>query len=257
MLWEEDEPITFYPEQRRYIRIETDATSTYHDASNPHASRINIIISGEGIVLRGSTSLNGGRMMAILEALGNANIGAVGTVRVELARQGLPTLSDQRDFRTVEAPPIRSGSRRISLPPFEVRPVEGPEDQMWTTLNWPEDMNSVASSAEMENGTLVIYYSTVFPKYLARREVLERRDPSLAASFIKRYEIWLAVHSFLLYQDQKASESATGVTGRHHDEEDSELAEIRERQERCRIATLASTFASREVRSQADLTDLE
>lgn len=174
---------------------------------------------------------------------------------MELSRQGLPSLSDQRDFRIVERPPIRPSSRQVSLPPFTVVPVEGPDVEMWTTLNWPDDINSVASSAEMDNGTLTIYYSTLFPKFVARRERLEGRDTSLAASYVKRYEIWLAVHSFLLYQDQQ-TQAASG-TERRPEEEDSEVAEVRERQERCRIATLAAIFASREVRAQTDLTDTE
>jgi len=256
ILWEEEEAITFYPEQRRYIRIETDAMSNYHDASNPQSSKINVIVSDGTLVLRGTTSLNGGRMRAIFEVPASTTVGQTGTVRVELSRQRLPGLSDQRDFRIVERPPIRPGSRQVTLPPFTVVPVEGPQDEMWTTLNWPDDINSVASSAEMDNGILTIYYSTLFPKFVARRERLESRDTSIAASFVKRYEIWLAVHSFLLYQDQKAQESAGG-TERHTEEQDSELAETRERQERCRIATLAAIFASREVRAQTDLTDTE
>ncbi len=257
ILWGEGDPITFYPDQRRYLRIETDATSAYHDASNPQTSRINIIVSEGTVVLRGTTSLSGGRMRAIFETPASSNLGMTGTIRVELARQGLPTLFDQRDYKIVEAPPIRPSSRQVTLPPFNVQPVEGPGDGMWATLNWPEDVNSVASSAVMDNGTLTIYYSTVFPKYLARRETLERRDPTLAASFVKRYEIWLAVHSFLLYQDQQALGSHSGPTEHHPIEEDSELAEIRERQERCRIATLAAIFASREVRSQTDIAEIE
>jgi hypothetical protein len=257
ILWDEGEPITFYGDQRRYLRIETDATSSYHDASNAHASRINVIVSSGDVVLRGTTSLNGGRMRAIFECPANSNVSAAGTIRVELARQGLPTLFDQRNFEIVEAPPIRPSSRQVSLPPFKILPVDGPTDTMWATLDWPEDVNGVASSAVMDNGTLTIYYSKVFPKYLTRREVLERRDPSLAASFVKRYEIWLAVHSFLLYQDQQSSSDTTGVTGQHVDSDDSEIAEVRERQERCRIATLAAIFASREVRSQVAVTDSE
>ena len=69
---------------------------------------------------------------------------------------------------------------------------------------------------------------------------------------------WLAVHSFLLYQDERGPVEIPIMTGQHIDTYDSELAERRERQERCRIATLASIFASREVRSQVtDTADSE
>jgi hypothetical protein len=108
----------------------------------------------------------------------------------------------------------------------------------------------VASSANKENGLLVIYYSTAFPKYATQRAAFERRDPALANSFTARYEIWLAVHSLLFYQDQQAASSSSGQGQQR--EEDPEFLEAREREERSRIATLASLFASREVLSATD-----
>lgn len=101
----------------------------------------------------------------------------------------------------------------------------------------------------MENGTLDIYYSTVFPKYAEQRHAFERRNVADADSFTKRYEIWLAVHSLLLYQDQQ--EQLAAETQRQS-EEDDEVLEMRERQERSRLATIAAMFASREVRSMGD-----
>jgi len=254
ILWEENEPITFYPGQRRYIRIETDANSNYHNPNDPAASRINIIVTNGGVVRCGSTPLQGGRMRAIFEAIPNANVGDSGTIRVELTRPGLPILSDERSFSIVETPPVRPASRRVTLPPFEVRPVNGPEDPMWNTLGWPDDINSVASSTVEESGKLVIYYSTLFPKYANQRAAFEHRDLPLADSFTKRYTIWLAVHSLLLYQDQQAAEATATIVGqRRLGEQDSEFIEDYERRERCRIATLSVLFAAREVQLQAGL----
>ena len=141
-------------------------------------------------------------------------------------------------------PPARPAARAVTLPPFDHQPVEGPEDPRWATLGWPDNINTVASSAEMENGTLMIYYSTVFPKYASQFAAFERRDPAVAHSFAERYKIWLAVHSLLFYQDQLPG--AVGES-RPRAEEDPEIAEMREREERCRTATLAAVYAAREV----------
>lgn len=234
--------ITFHSEQRRYLRVETDANSSYHDALNPTASRVNVIVTGEGLQLRGTTPLEGGRMRIILEGKATAHVGAMGVIRVELSRPGLPSLADERRFRIVEVPPAQPADRQASLPPFETRPVNGPDDSQWNTLDWPEDTSSVASSAVTENGKLIIYYSTVYPKYANRRAALEQRDTAVAASFSKRYEIWLAVHSLLLFQAQKDKEGSPDQSGI-----DPVLEETREREERCRVAIISALFAAREA----------
>jgi hypothetical protein len=250
-LWGESDEITFYPEQRRYLRIITDANSTYHNPSDPTASRINIVV-GDQIVFRGSTALQGGRMRVIAEGMAGAQIGHTGILRVELARPGLPVLIDERKYRIVTTPPARPSGHRISLPPFKTVPVNGPDDPKWTQFAWPDDVSLIASEAQMEEGTLAIYYSTVFPKFAAQRHALENRDTALAVSFAKRYEIWIAVHSLLHYQDQQRAtagpgeaESGEAVSGRPP--EDPEFAAERERQERCRMAILSSLFAAREL----------
>jgi hypothetical protein len=241
IVWDEEAPIGFYPGQRRYIRIETDANSSYYNPDNPAASRINIIAQVP-VTLKGSTPLRGGRMRAILDAIDGTSIDDNGTLRVELSRPGLTTLSDQRGIVIHEAPPARPGRQQLSLPPFETRPV-APEEERWAALGWPDDVASVASSAVMENGTLVIYYSTAYPKYAAHLARYEQRDPGLAASFTTRYEVWLAAHSLLYYRDQEEAAAQHPAV----EEADADAAEDRERQERCRMATLAALFAAREV----------
>ena len=107
------------------------------------------------MLLRGSTPLQGGRMRLILDGVTGARVGATGTIRVELTRPGLPTLADQRSFEVVETPPVRPADQQITLPPFRWQEVEGPDDQRWTDLGWPDDSGEVASSAELEEDTLV------------------------------------------------------------------------------------------------------
>jgi hypothetical protein len=225
------------------VRIETDANSTYHNANDPDASRLNFIATGEGLVVKGSTPLTGGRLRVILECMSGTPIGQQGGLRVELTRAGLPTLSDQRLVQVVEPPPARPTRRALTLPPFDVRAV-APQDEQWAILGWPDDAGSVASSAEMEDGVHVVYYSTAFPKYATQRARYEQREPAVAASFTKRYEVWLATHSLLLHHDQQSSAPAETLASA---ETNPDVAEEQERLERCRMATVAGLFAAREV----------
>jgi hypothetical protein len=248
---DEEREITFYSEQRKYVRIETDANSTYHDPNDPHRSNINIIVDSD-LALRGSTALKDGRMRAIIEGLNSSQQGNTGTIRVELKRPGLAVLIDERRYRIVEAPKAKPAERQVSVPPFRAERVEGPDDQTWTQLGWPDNVNAIASQAQMEDGTLVVYYSAVFPKYARQLTLLEGRNIDLGASFTSRYEIWLIVHSLLKYQDdQLAAGSRANQYGTDSEiapiQDESEVDEIKEREERCRIAIMSTMFAAREI----------
>ena len=245
IVWDESEPITFFAEQTRYLRIETDAESSYHDSSDPRKSRVNIIIEDASLTIAGTTPLKGGRMRAIVRCGTNAKLKAEGIIRIELTRPGLPALRDSRPYTIVAPPQAKPGKSAISVPRIDPRPIS-PEHQQWAILNWPtDDFSFAASSSEMENGTLVVWYSTVFPSYARELSVLEARDPALAKSFNTRYAIWLAVHSLLLQEEAQSSEKVPEETA----------TEV-ERQERCRVARLSAMMASREVRelksSQSD-----
>lgn len=244
VVWDDGAEIPFYPSQRRYVRIETDANSTYHNPGNPTASRINIVAPSANLILRGSTPLEGGRMRAIFEAQSDAQVDSTGILRIELSRPGMATLHDEHTYRIVPTPEEKPSDRTLTLPPFDIRPVDDPDAQLWTDLDWPEDINSVASSAQMEEGKLVIYYSKLFPKYADQLLSLEKRDTVLATSFTKRYEIWLVVHSFLLFRDQQEAEDPTAASSNIPD---SDATETRERQERCRLANIAAMVAAREI----------
>jgi hypothetical protein len=187
-------------------------------------------------------------MLAVIDVPGGTQVGSTGMLRIELSRSGLPVLSDQRAIVVTAAPPARTESQQLSLPLFDTRPV-GPDDDQWTTLGWPDDVSAIASAAVMENGTLVIFYSTAYPQYAGALARFEQRAAGGAESFKKRYEIWLATHSLLYYRDQEsaAQQSPSDETG-------TEEAEDREREERCRMAFLAALFASREVELAASAT---
>jgi len=245
ILRDEEKAIRFYPSQSRYIRIETDAQSQYHDHKKPEASRINVMVMGEGLAKEvATTPLKGGRMRVIFKCLKSIEIGVKGNIRVELTRPGLPVLFDECGYEVVKPPEAKKSQRKITLPPFKCIPVD-PDSSLWIeTLSWPDDSTKVASEAIFANGELIIYFSTVFPRYFDQMTFFERRDPMQAKSFTERYKIWIAVHSLFIFEAQQNSDDrSNGIE---------EVAEERSKwecEERCRSAALAVLFATREVKS--------
>jgi hypothetical protein len=143
----------------------------------------------------------------------------------------------------------------LTLPPFRVEPV-GPQEERWTQLAWPDDVNTIASDSEPDAGTLVVYFSTAFPPYSNQLAKLEKLDTVLAASFTERYKIWLAVHALMKEQHEKDTTERAGL-GEQQDVFDSDVADQRDREERVRVATLAAMFAAREVREGAEAAGAE
>ena len=99
----------------------------------------------------------------------------------------------------------------------------------------------------MNEGVIYIYYSTAFPRFVAEKKRFEQQNPTLAGSFQHRYELWLAVHALLVYQDEQDSEQG---------DDSLEAAELA-RQERCRLASIAAMVASQEVRTGVNTEDTE
>lgn len=244
LVWEEDEAIDLYPGQRRYLRVETDAPSSYHVVTGPAVSRINPLVIGDGLRMVTTTPLEGGRMRVVVECVDGTPVGGEGTVRVELMRPALPMLQSERKVQIVEPPHVEDDKRKLPAPEFDVRALT-PADPMWSTLNWPDGPSEMASQTVSDDGKLTVYYSSVFPKFADRRAAFERRSPALAASFTCRYEIWLAVHSFLLDSDQKQNGLPAPETS-DASQKDADPEEW-ERRERIRVATLASLIAAREA----------
>ena len=84
IVWPDGESIPMYPDQRRYVRVETDANSLHHDAKDPAKSHVNPVVTGPGLLSQGSTPLTGGRMRIIVGCAADAKVGDTGTVLVEL-----------------------------------------------------------------------------------------------------------------------------------------------------------------------------
>jgi hypothetical protein len=248
IVWDEEKDIPFYGGQRRYIRIETDANSDYHDADDLRRSRINIAV-GHDLKVFGTSPLKGGRMRVGIESTVSVAVGSTGSIRVELYRKGLPALSDERQYRIVELPQSKDQERKATLPDFDVIPVAGPEEDDWDYITDDEDVDVArhASGAVMNAGKLYVYYSTAFPRFETEFRRFEQQKPALAQSFQARYELWLAVHSLLMYQEETVSSIPA---------DEATLIESK-RQERCRLATIAAMVASQEIKTGVATEDIE
>ncbi len=167
--------------------------------------------------------------------------GATGAVLVELHRQGLPVLSDEREYRIIGAPRPREPERQSSLPDFEVIPVPGPQDSNWMYIcddTDDVDVTRHASNFTANEGKLYIYYSEAFPRFATEVKRFERQNDAMASSFRTRYEMWVAVHSLLMYEQLEREELP---------EFTDEQAEAFWRQERVRLGVIAVMVASQEV----------
>jgi hypothetical protein len=241
IVWPHEKPIGFYPGQSRYIRIETDAQSHYHNHTNSEFSRVNVFRLGNGLLEEiPTTPLKGGRMRVILRSTEQATTGEQGKICIELTRPGLPVLRDERNFEITKMPSAKSARKQVTLPPFRCIAID-PQHEMWSILGWPDDPTVVATQSEQTNGELQIYYSTVFPQYANQLALFERKDITQAKSFMERYQLWIAVHSLFIFEQQQS------VTTQYSEAPEEKL--LWEREERCRSATLAVLFAAREVKS--------
>ncbi len=242
IMWDDEREMPFYAGQRRYVRVETDANSDYHDPDDPSMSRLNIAV-GDDLRVFGTSPLKGGRMRIGVECLESVVVGSTGSLRVELYRKGLPALSDEREYDIVEPPEPKEQGRHSTLPDFEVIAVPGPEDDDWEYICDDAEDTQVtrhASNFVMNERKLYVYYSEAFPRFATEVRRFEQQNEALAASFRARYEMWLAVHSLLMYQETQ-TEDATGLP--------EDAAEEMGRQERARLAVIAAMVAAQEVRS--------
>lgn len=237
-------PLTLYPGQRRYVRIRTDANSTYHDPQDLSASKFNFLIMGEGVKLSGTTALRDGHLRAVIAASPECTIGATGNFRVELYRTGLSPLNAEVPLAIVKPPEVSKGTEKVKLPKIDILPVTSVESEEWVTLTWPDDVREVAFdySYKKTDDTLVIRYSTVFPRFDGVFKAFAARDLPASVSFQKRYEMWLTAMTIIHWQDVETD--ATKMTDESIDQE---LIDNYKRDELRRFAKIAIIYAQRDV----------
>jgi len=103
--------ITLFKEQRRYIRVETDANSTYHTPEKPKALS-HIIATIDGVKVAGSTPLKGGRMRIILGAAAEPPV-APKAICASSCPVLAATLGDERGMKIIEAPKAEPRSGQL------------------------------------------------------------------------------------------------------------------------------------------------
>ncbi len=245
-----DEDATFFPGQRRYLRVRTDAHSKYHDAADPLKSRFSFLVDGEELRYAGSSELRDGHMRIIFAAREEAPVGATGRITVELRPPNRSTLTSSLPYRIVETPPAKSSSAKINLPKIDCQPVESKDSEEWVGLGWPDDIAEVAADYEyvVASDTLRIRYSTLFPRYKSVLDQLSAKNAALAASFRRRYEIWLISSVLIHWQDTQADATKLGDAELEPDAiDDYRKDEIR------RMAKTAVLYTQREVTQAAVL----
>jgi hypothetical protein len=249
ILRDDNKPITLFPGQRKWLRIETDAPSSYFDPNDKKNSKINFIIS-EHLFIVAVSALRGGRMRLAVEAKKESAINAAGQIRVELYRTGMSPESDTAEYLIVAAPKEQEKKRTTTFPSFEIIKVDGPNDERWTNISEDSsDTGRHASRATLTEGVLYIYYSAVFPKFEQEAKRWASQDVQKAKSFERRYEVWLAVHALLIQEAESDRE------GEAEKEENDEISEEFLRQERCRAAVMAAMVANQEVKAGDLLVD--
>jgi hypothetical protein len=92
----------------------------------------------------------------------------------------------------------------------------------------------------MNEGKLYVYYSEAFPRFALEVNAFEQQNEALAKSFRSRYEMWLAVHALLMYQETEVDNPS---------ELPEKVTEEMGRQERSRLAVIAAMVASQDVKS--------
>lgn len=245
-----DGALSFFPGQRRYVRIRTDAHSKYHDAADPLKSRFSFLVGGNEVQYKGTTELRDGHMRAIFAASTESVVGGNGAITVELRRLNDTTLSHTVQFEIVEAPLAKAGTAKLNLPNIDCQPVTDPASQEWIDLGWSEDVNEVAGDYwyEPQGDTLRVRYSTLFPRFRAARDSFAK-DAISSTSFEKRYEIWLITNALIHWQDTK--EDATPIGDAALDPE--QVDDFR-RDEMRRTGKACVIYAQREVSSGVNVT---
>lgn len=241
------DPITFYPGQRRFLPVVTNAGSMYHDATEPKRSCFSFHVSDASLRVAGSTPLKGGHLRLIIACDDAAIVGSSGKIVVELRPPNAPTLSVSRQFVVAAKPESARDKGTISLPEIDIQPVDSMDSEEWVTLGWPKDPEAIGADYVASKNALTIRYSTVFPKFREAVDHFTRRGAESAKSFQRRLEIWLITSVLIHWQDVEADTSNIN----HLDLDQNDIDEIRKDELR-RLTKAAIVYARRDTQLALD-----
>ena len=189
------------------ILVETDA-----DAEFDKRSLIGIRFDPSLLEIASKSPLRGGRIRWRLRAIEGAQSGATGKVYVTITRLDGTQIVDDIDYEILPEVEKRTKNNKGSVPPFDVRPVS-PDEETWSLLVWSnledtdDKVKSVAYKPVVQNETIIVYYSTVFPPYSYQVEKLKLQNEVLLSLFETNYKIWIGYHAILQQNENQSSSS--------------------------------------------------
>lgn len=184
------------------ILVETDG-----DAEFDRKSLVSIRFDPSLLEIASKSPLRGGRIRWRLRAVENAQPGATGKVHVAITRLDGTQIIDSIDYEILPEIEKPTKQNKGNVPPFDVRPVS-PDEDTWRLIVWSnleetdEKIKSVAYKPIIQgDGTIIVYYSTVFPPFNYQVEKLKLQSEALLNLFETNYKIWIGYHAILQHNE--------------------------------------------------------
>lgn len=184
------------------ILVETDG-----DAEFDRKSLIGIRFDPSLLEIASKSPLRGGRIRWRLRALENAQPGATGKIHATITRLDGTQIADSIDYEILPELEKPTKQNKGNVPPFDVRPVS-PDEDTWSLIVWSnleetdEKIKSVAYKPIVQgDGTIIVYYSTVFPSFSYQVEKLKLQSEALLNLFETNYKIWIGYHAILQHNE--------------------------------------------------------
>lgn len=184
------------------ILIETDADDEFDKRS-----LISIRFDPNLIEIASKSPLRGGRIRWRLRSVQGAENGSRGKIYVTITRLDGTQIIDEIDYELLPPLEKKTKENKGSIPPFDVIPIS-PEEETWTQIVWPdlddteENIKSVAyKPISKPDGSIVVYYSTVFPAFRYQVEKLKSQSETLLSLFETNYKIWIGYHAILQHNE--------------------------------------------------------
>jgi len=190
------------------ILVETDA-----DAEFDKRSFIGIRSDPTLLEIASKSPLRGGRIRWRLRAVEGAQPGAKGKIYVTITRLDGTQIVDDIDYELLPEVEKQTKNNKGSVPPFDIRPVS-PDEDTWSLLVWSdlgetdEKIKSVAyKPITQSDGTIIVYYSIVFPPFNYQVEKLKLQSEALLNLFETNYKVWIGYHAILQQNENQSSSS--------------------------------------------------
>jgi hypothetical protein len=164
--------------------------------------------------LASKSPLRGGRIRWRLRTSPSAVAGTKGKIVAAVTRPDSSQVSDSIEFEIFPEIEKEAKMNKGLVPPFHIVPID-PDHPDWGTVwgdieDTPEKIQSVAyKPVTLQDGTITVYYSTVFTLFKAQVDKLKLHSEALYNLFKTNYEIWIGYHAIL--QERSNSHPSSGM----------------------------------------------